>query len=89
MEVYRDSVIMNSPLAKGFLRLNPADKDSLGEKVNATYYVLKKETPLTDYSDIPILQNKNRISKLGGSHSTPDACAYFADYIGKLMRKDL
>ena len=35
------------------------------------------------------LQNKNGISKLGASHSTPDACAYFADYIRKLMRKDL
>ena len=87
--MYRDSVIMNSPLAKSFLRLNPADKDSLGEKFNTTYYVLKKERPLTDYSDIPNLETKNGISKLGASYSTPDACAYFADYIGKVMREDL
>ena len=31
-EVYRDCMIMNSPLAKSFLRLNPADKNSLQAK---------------------------------------------------------
>ena len=53
------------------------------------YYVLKKERPLTDYPDILNLQTKSRISKLGASYSTPDACAYFADYIGKVIREDL
>ena len=48
-EVHRGSVIMNSPLAKSFLRLNPADKDSLRVKFNTTYYILKKERPFTDY----------------------------------------
>ena len=43
MEVYRDSVIMNLPLTKSFLRLNPADKDSLQAKFNTTYFILKKE----------------------------------------------
>ena len=87
--MYQDSVIMNSPLAKSFSRLNPADKDSLRAKFNTTYYVLKKERPLTDYPDVLNLQTKNGINKLGASYSTPNACAYFADYIGKVMREDL
>ena len=89
MIVYWDSVIMNSPLAKSFLRLNPTDKDSLRAKFNTTYYVLKKERPFTDYPDLLNLQTKNGISKPGASYSTPDASAYFADYIGKVMREDL
>ena len=80
---------MNSPLAKSFLRLNPADKDSLRAKFNTTYYILKKERPFTDYPDLLNLQTKNRISKPGASYSTPDASAYFADYIGKVMHEDL
>ena len=87
-KVYRDSVIMNLPLAKGFLRLNPADKDSLRAKFNTTYYVLKKERLFTDYPDLLNLQTKNRISELGASYSTLDASAYFADYIGKVMCED-
>ena len=88
VEVYRDSVIRNLPLAKRFLRLNPADKDSLWAKFNTTYYVLKKERPFTDYPDLLNLQIKKGISKLSASYSTTDACAYFADYIGKVMRED-
>ena len=80
---------MNSPLAKSFLRLNPADKDSLRAKFNTTYYILKKERPFTDYPDLLNLQTKNGISKLGVSYSTPDASAYFADYVGKVMCEDL
>ena len=80
---------MTLPLAKSFLRLNPADKDSLQAKFNTTYYILQKERPFTAYSDLLNLQTKNRISKLGASYSTPDATAYFADYIGKVMHEDL
>ena len=80
-KVYWDSVIMNSPLAKSFLRLNPADKDFLRAKFNTTYYILKKERLFTDYPGLHSLQTKNRISKLGASYSTPDAPAYFADYV--------
>ena len=87
--MYRDSVIMNSPLTKSFLRLNPAGKDSLRAKFNSTYYVLKKENPSTDCPDLFNLQTKNRICKLGASYSTPDTSAYFADYIGKIMCEDL
>ena len=87
--VYWDSVIMNSPLTKSFLRLNPADKDSLRAKFNTVYYILKKERQFTDYPDLLNLQTKNRISKLGASYSTPDASAYFADHIGKVMHEDL
>ena len=54
-----------------------------------TYYVFKKKRLFTDYPDLLNLQTKNRISKLGASYSTPDASAYFADYIGKVMREDL
>ena len=50
---------------------------------------MKNEIPLTDYPDILNLQTKNGISKLGASYSTPDACAYFADHIGKVMREVL
>ena len=55
------------------------------------YYVLcfEKGEPFTDYPDLLNLQTKNRISKLGVSYSTPDASAYFADYIGKVMCEDL
>ena len=80
---------MNSSLAKIFLRLNPADKDSLWTKFNTMYYVLKKERSFTDYPESFNLQTKNGISILGASYSTPDASAYFADYIGKVMHEDL
>ena len=75
--MYRDSVIMNSPLAKIFLRLNPADKESLQAKFNTKYYILKNERPFTDYPDILNLQTKNQIIKLGASYSTLDASVYF------------
>ena len=80
---------MNSPPAKSFLNLNPADKDPLRVKFSTTYYILKKERPFTDYPDLLNLQTRNGISKLGHSYLTPDAAAYFADYIGKVMREDL
>ena len=80
---------MNSPLAQSFLKLNPADKDSLRVKFNTTYYVLKKERPFTDYPDLLNLQNKNGLKKLGANYATPDASAYFADCIRKVMREDL
>ena len=80
---------MNSPLAKSFLRLNPADKDSLRAKFNTTYYILKKERAFTDCPDLLNFQTKNGISKLSVSYSTPDASAYFADYVGKVMCEDL
>ena len=80
-------MIMNSPLTKSFLRLYPADKDSLRAKFNTAYYVLEK--PFTDYHDLLNLQAKNRISKLGASYSTPDISVYFADCIGKVMCEGL
>ena len=82
-------VIMNSPLAKSFLRLNPADKDSLRAKFNTMYYVLKRERPFTDYPDLLNLQTKNGIIKLCVSYSTLDESVYFAVYIGKVMHEDL
>ena len=79
---------MYSPLAS-FLRLNLEDKDSLRAKFNTTHYVSKKERPFTDYHDLLNLQTKNGICKLGGSYSTADASAYFADYIGKVICENI
>ena len=42
-EVYRDSVIMNSPLAKSFLRLNPPDKDSFKSEIQYHVFWIKKD----------------------------------------------
>ena len=53
------------------------------------YYGLKKKRPFTDYPDLLNLQTKIGISKHVVSYSTPDASAYFADYIGKVMCEDL
>ena len=89
IEVYQDSVSINLPLVKGFLRLNPADKDSLWAKFSTTYYALKKERSFADYPDLLNLQTKNGISKLGVSYSTLGASAYCADYSGKVMCEDL
>ena len=84
-----DSVIMNSPLAKSFLRLNPADKGSLRATFGTMYYVLKRERPFTDYPDLLNLQTKKGIIKLCVSYSTLDESVYFAVYIGKIMHEDL
>ena len=40
-ENFREEVVMNSKIAKSFLRLNPADKNSLQVKFNTTYYILR------------------------------------------------
>ena len=50
---------------------------------------MKKERPFTNYPYLLNLQTKNGISKLAASYSTPDACAYFADYIKKVISEDL
>ena len=88
-ENFREEVVMNSQIAKSFLRLNPADKNSLRVKFNTTYYVIKKERPFTDYPDLLKLQAKNGIENFGSSYGNADAKAYFGDYIRKVMREDL
>ena len=45
-ENFCEKVVMNSQIAKSFLRLNPADKNLLKVKFNTTYYIIKKERPL-------------------------------------------
>ena len=82
-------VVMNSQIAKSFLRLNPADKNLLRVKFNTTYYVIKKERPFTDYPDLLQLQAKNGIENFGSSYGNTDASAYFGDYIGKVLREEL
>ena len=79
--VYRDSVIMNLPLEKSFLRLNPADKDSLRAKFNTTYYVLKKERPFTDCPDLFNLQTKNGISR----HANIEQIKIRRNYVSDLV----
>ena len=43
-ENFREKVVMNSQIAKSFLRLNTGDKNLLQVKFNTTY-VIKKERP--------------------------------------------
>ena len=88
-ESFREEVAMNLQIAKSFLRLNPADKNSLQVKFNTTYYIIKKERPFTDYPDLLKLQAKNGIENFGSSYGNADASAYFGDYIGKVLREDL
>ena len=88
MKKLGEEVIMNSQIAKSFLRLNPADKNSLQVKFNTTY-IIKKERPFTDYPDLLKLQAKNGIENFGSSYGNADASAYFGDYIGKVLREDL
>ena len=78
---------MNLQIAKSFLRLNPADKNSPRVKFNTTYYVIKKERPFTDYPDLLKLQAKNGIENFGSSYGNADANAYFGDYIGKVLKR--
>ena len=80
---------MNSQIAKSFLRLNPADKNSPRVKFNTTYYVIKKKRPFTDYRDLLKLQAKNGIENFGSSYGDADASAYFGDYTGKVLREDV
>ena len=63
---------MNLQIAKSFLRLNPADKNSPRVKFNTTYYVIKKERPFTDYPDLLKLQAKNGIENFGSSYGNAD-----------------
>ena len=88
-ENFREEVVMNSQIAKSFLRLNPPDKNLLRVKFNTTYYVIKKEMPFTDYPDLLKLQAKNGIENFGSSYGNTDASAYFGDYIGKVLHEDL
>ena len=88
-ENFCEEFVMNSQIAKSFLRLNPADKNSLRVKFNTTYYVIKKERPFTDYLDLLKLHSKNGIENFGSSYGYADASAYFGDYIGKVLREDL
>ena len=82
VEVYQDILIIN-------LRLNPADKDSLQAIFNATYYVLKKERLFKISLTYSISKLRTQSVNLCTSYSTPEASAFFADYIGKVMFENL
>ena len=81
VEVYQDILIIN-------LRLNPADKDSLQAIFN-TYYVLKKERLFKISLTYSISKLRTQSVNLCTSYSTPEASAFFADYIGKVMFENL
>ena len=87
-ESFCEEVVMNLQIAKSFLRLNPADKNSLQVKFNTTYYIIKKERPFTDYPDLLKLQAKIGIENFGSSYDNADASADFGDYIGKVLPED-
>ena len=82
VEVYQDILIIN-------LRLNPADKDSLQAIFNTTYYVLKKERLFKISLTYSISKLRTQSVNLCTSYSTPEASAFFADYIGKVMFENL
>ena len=70
---------------KKFFEAESSSQGFLTSKSNTLYYVLTKERQFTDYPDLLNLQTKNGMSKLGVSYSTPDASAYFADYIRRTL----
>ena len=80
--MYQDILIIN-------LRLNPADKDSLQAIFNTTYYVLKKERLFKISLTYSISKLRTQSVNLCTSYSTPEASAFFADYIGKVMFENL
>ena len=62
-DVYRESVIANSVIAKSFLpKLSPKDRAGLRIKVNAVYHLIKNEQPFTDYPKLLELQKKKLCS---------------------------
>ena len=82
VEVYQDILIIN-------LRLNLADKDSLQAIFDTTYYVLKKERLFKISLTYSISKLRTQSVNLCTSYSTPEASAFFADYIGKVMFENL
>ena len=89
-DVYRESVIANSAIAKSFLpKLSPKDRAGLRIKVNTVYHLIKNERPFTDYPKLLELQKKNCVPELldnqiSRSYATDDAGALFGDYIGEV-----
>ena len=82
VEVYQDILIIN-------LRLNLADKDSLQAIFDTTYYILKKERLFKISLTYSISKLRTQSVNLCTSYSTPEASAFFADYIGKVMFENL
>ena len=87
-DVYRESVIANSAIAKSFLpKLSPKVCTGLRIKVNTVYHLIKNERPFTDYPKLLELQKKNCVPELldnqiSCSYVTDDTGALFGDYIG-------
>ena len=89
-DVYRESVIANSAIAKSFLpKLSPKDRTDLRIKVNTVYHLIKNERPSTDYPKLLELQKKICVPELldnqiSCSYATDDAGVLFGDYIGEV-----
>ena len=89
-DVYRESVIANSVIAKNFLpKLSPKDRAGLRTKVNTVYHLIKNERPFTDYPKLLELQKKNCVPELLDNqifrrYATDDTGALFGDYIGEV-----
>ena len=97
-DTYKESVVMNSPIARSFLKLSNEDRAGLKVKINTVYHIIKNERPYTDYPKLLELQTKNNvpellISKTKKSYATDDAAALFGDFIGTFtlenLKKDL
>ena len=97
-EVYKESVVMNSPIAKSFLKLSPDYRAGLKVKINTVYHIIKNEDPYTNYPKLLELQTKNNVPELANSktiksYATDDAGALFGDFIGTFnlenLKKDL
>ena len=62
-DVYRESVIANSAIAKSFLpKLSLKDRIGLRIKVNTVYHLIKNEQLFTDYPKLLELQKKKLCS---------------------------
>ena len=62
-DVYRESVIANSAIAKSFLpKLSLKDRVGLRIKVNTVYHLIKNEQLFTDYPKLLELQKKKLCS---------------------------
>ena len=87
-DIYKESVVMNSSIAKSFLKLSNEDREGLRVKINTIYYLIKNERPYTDYPKLLELQAKNNVQELlknktKSAYATDDAGALFGDFIGR------
>ena len=59
-EVYSQAVIETNPIGSAVQKLQRKDKASLEMKFNIAYYLVKRESPFTDYPHLITLEKKTR-----------------------------